>query len=35
VAERVPFYGEYMVRNEEGEWEVNDDYVEAQGEAQP
>jgi cyclic pyranopterin phosphate synthase len=29
VAERVPFYGEYMVRNEDGEWEVNDDYVEA------
>ncbi len=28
VARRVPFYGEYMVRNGDGEWEVNDDYVE-------
>jgi cyclic pyranopterin phosphate synthase len=27
VANRVPYYGEYMVRNEEGEWVVNDDYL--------
>ena len=27
VAHRVPFYGEYMVRNEDGEWEINDKYV--------
>src|SRR6056297_3124799 len=23
VANRVPYYGEYMVQNEEGEWEIN------------
>jgi cyclic pyranopterin phosphate synthase len=29
VANRVPFYGEYMIRNGDGEWEVNDDYIDA------
>jgi len=29
VANRVPFYGEYMVRNGDGEWEINDEYVDA------
>ncbi|RLM57348.1 GTP 3',8-cyclase MoaA [Halobellus sp. Atlit-31R] len=28
VANRVPFYGEYMIR-EDGEWVVNDEYVDA------
>jgi cyclic pyranopterin phosphate synthase len=28
VANRVPYYGEYMVRGEGGEWEINDDYIE-------
>jgi cyclic pyranopterin phosphate synthase len=28
VENRVPYYGEYMVRDGEGGWEVNDDYVE-------
>ncbi|MFA1611913.1 GTP 3',8-cyclase MoaA [Halobellus rubicundus] len=28
VANRVPYYGEYMVR-EDGEWVVNDDYIDA------
>jgi cyclic pyranopterin phosphate synthase len=27
VANRVPYYGEYMVRNGDGEWEVNDEYI--------
>ena len=27
VANRVPYYGEYMVRNDAGEWEINDEYV--------
>ncbi|WP_290816194.1 GTP 3',8-cyclase MoaA [Halovivax sp.] len=27
VANRVPYYGEYMIRNEDGEWELNDEYV--------
>ena len=26
VANRVPFYGEYMIRNDDGEWVVNDEY---------
>jgi cyclic pyranopterin phosphate synthase len=28
VDSRVPYYGEYMVKNEEGEWVRNPDYVE-------
>lgn len=28
VANRVPFYGEYMVRDEAGEWVINDRYLE-------
>jgi cyclic pyranopterin phosphate synthase len=27
VENRVPYYGEYMVKNDEGEWEVNDEYI--------
>lgn len=27
VANRVPFYGEYMVRDGNGGWEMNDEYV--------
>jgi cyclic pyranopterin phosphate synthase len=27
VADRVPYYGEYMIENEDGEWEINDEYV--------
>jgi len=27
VANRVPYYGEYMVKNAEGEWEINDEYI--------
>ena len=27
VANRVPYYGEYMVKDEDGEWEINDEYV--------
>lgn len=29
VANRVPYYGEYMVRNDDGEWEMNDRYINA------
>ncbi|WP_231183603.1 GTP 3',8-cyclase MoaA [Haladaptatus sp. DYF46] len=29
VANRVPYYGEYMVRNDDGEWEINDQYIDA------
>jgi cyclic pyranopterin phosphate synthase len=27
VANRVPYYGEYMIRDGDGGWEVNDEYV--------
>ncbi len=27
VDNRVPYYGEYMIENEEGEWEVNEKYL--------
>ena len=27
VANRVPFYGEYMIRDDDGEWVVNDEYL--------
>jgi cyclic pyranopterin phosphate synthase len=27
VANRVPYYGEYMVRNGDGEWEINEKYI--------
>ncbi|WP_247728866.1 GTP 3',8-cyclase MoaA [Halovivax limisalsi] len=29
VETRVPFYGEYMVRDDDGGWEVNEEYVDA------
>ena len=28
VANRVPYYGEYMVQNDDGEWVVNEEYIE-------
>jgi cyclic pyranopterin phosphate synthase len=27
VADRVPYYGEYMVENDDGEWVVNEEYL--------
>jgi cyclic pyranopterin phosphate synthase len=27
VANRVPYYGEYMIRDGDGGWEINDDYL--------
>ncbi|PSQ16312.1 GTP 3',8-cyclase MoaA [Halobacteriales archaeon QS_8_69_26] len=27
VHNRVPYYGEYMVRDDEGEWVINEDYI--------
>ncbi|WP_049927010.1 GTP 3',8-cyclase MoaA [Halopiger goleimassiliensis] len=32
VADRVPYYGEYMVRNGDGEWELNEKYLEEHAE---
>ncbi|MDF9746114.1 GTP 3',8-cyclase MoaA [Natrinema salsiterrestre] len=28
VANRVPYYGEYMIQNDEGQWEINEKYIE-------
>ncbi|RZV08401.1 cyclic pyranopterin phosphate synthase [Natrinema hispanicum] len=33
VANRVPYYGEYLIRNDEGEWELNEKYIEEYAEA--
>jgi len=33
VANRVPFYGEYMIQNEDDEWVVNDEYISDQSQA--
>ncbi|MCO8245899.1 MULTISPECIES: GTP 3',8-cyclase MoaA [unclassified Haladaptatus] len=30
VANRVPYYGEYMIQNDDGEWEINDRYIDDQ-----
>ena len=27
VANRVPYYGEYMIKNDESEWEINEKYI--------
>ena len=29
VGQRVPFYGESMIRNDDGDWEVNDRYLDS------
>jgi cyclic pyranopterin phosphate synthase len=35
VRNRVPYYGEYMIENEDGEWEVNDKYIGSELAPQP
>jgi len=35
VANRVPYYGEYMVQNDDGEWVVNEEYIERGPAADP
>jgi len=35
VANRVPYYGEYMIQNEDGEWVVNDKYLNTDGDRDP
>jgi cyclic pyranopterin phosphate synthase len=27
VRDRVPYYGEYMIRDDDGEWTVNEEYI--------
>ncbi|MEF8812818.1 MAG: GTP 3',8-cyclase MoaA [Halovenus sp.] len=35
VDNRVPYYGEYMIQNEEGEWVVNEKYLDVEGDRDP
>ncbi|WP_146417167.1 GTP 3',8-cyclase MoaA [Haloarcula hispanica] len=35
VDTRVPYYGEYMVETEDGEWEINDEYIDTDGDRAP
>jgi cyclic pyranopterin phosphate synthase len=35
VRNRVPYYGEYMVKNEDGEWAVNEKYIGTEPPLQP
>jgi cyclic pyranopterin phosphate synthase len=35
VDNRVPFYGEYMVQNDDGEWEMNERYLDVEGDRDP
>jgi len=35
VDNRVPYYGEYMVEGDDGEWEVNDEYLDVEGDRAP
>jgi cyclic pyranopterin phosphate synthase len=35
VRNRVPYYGEYMVKNEDGEWAVNEKYIGTESPLQP
>jgi cyclic pyranopterin phosphate synthase len=35
VAERVPYYGEYLVRTDDGDWEFNDRYQDVEGDRTP
>jgi cyclic pyranopterin phosphate synthase len=35
VANRVPFYGEYMIQNDDGEWEMNETYLDVEGDRDP
>ena len=35
VDKRVPYYGEYMVENDEGEWVMNPEYRDAEGDRKP
>ena len=34
VADRVPYYGEYMIETEDG-WEVNEEYLDSEGDRAP
>ncbi|QIO21896.1 GTP 3',8-cyclase MoaA [Haloarcula sp. JP-L23] len=35
VAERVPYYGEYMIEGADGDWEFNETYMDSEGDRAP
>jgi cyclic pyranopterin phosphate synthase len=35
VDERVPYYGEYMIKDDDGEWVMNERYLDAEGDREP
>jgi cyclic pyranopterin phosphate synthase len=35
VAERVPYYGEYLVQDDDGEWVFNEAYRDVEGDRSP
>jgi len=35
VAQRVPYYGEYLIENEDGEWVPNPEYADSEGDRAP
>jgi cyclic pyranopterin phosphate synthase len=35
VANRVPYYGEYMIKDDDGEWVMNEAYLDAEGDRDP
>ena len=35
VANRVPYYGEYMIKNDDDEWIVNEKYLDVEGDRDP
>jgi cyclic pyranopterin phosphate synthase len=35
VANRVPYYGEYLVRDESGDWQLNEAYMDVTGDRTP
>jgi cyclic pyranopterin phosphate synthase len=35
VANRVPYYGEYMLQDEDGEWVINEPYIDVEGDRDP
>jgi len=35
VEKRVPYYGEYMIENDDGEWVTNPEYLDAEGDRKP
>jgi cyclic pyranopterin phosphate synthase len=35
VHNRVPYYGEYMIKDDDGEWVINEEYIGPRPTAEP